>query len=400
MIKFYQILTVVLIFASWSLKTHAQSSVTGANVVTTAVPFLNITPDSRAGGMGDAGVATLPDVNSQHWNPAKFAFMDSETSASLSYTPWLRKLVSDMSVSYLTGYKKLDDVQTISGSLRYFALGDINFIQNADDQPLVVSPSEFALDFAYTRLLSDNLSGSVAIRYIRSDIFGGQEVDGNPTKAGNSFAADVAFYYHKTFKVNRRHNIFTAGLNISNIGSKIAYDDENKHFIPTNLRLGIGYSIEMDRYNRVSFTTEANKLMVPIGVKKVPGDNGSVVIADPEVNNKSVISGMISSFSDAPGGFSEELKEINLSFGAEYTYNEQFSVRAGYFYENPDKGNRKFITAGAGLKMNLFALDFSYLVPTTSNHPLENTLRFTLSFDFDQMNPKKKRSSKKRRRRR
>lgn len=389
MIKFYQILAVALIFGSWSLKSHAQSSVTGANVVTTAVPFLNITPDSRAGGMGDAGVATSPDINSQYWNPAKYAFMESNVGVSLSYTPWLRKLVSDMSVSYLSGYKKLDDLQTISASLRYFALGDINFIQNANDVPLVVSPNEFAFDFAYTRQLSDNFSGAVAIRYIHSDIFGGQDVDGVPTKAGSSFAADVSFFYKNSFKSKGQRNTLTAGLNISNIGSKISYDDENKHFIPTNMRLGVGYSIEIDSYNTFSFTTEASKLLVPIGVKEVPGQEGTVVIADPDANNKSVIAGIFSSFSDAPGGFSEELKEVNLSFGAEYTYNKQFTVRAGYFYEHPDKGNRQFITAGAGLKMNLFALDFSYLVPRKSNHPLENTLRFTLSFDIDQLGGKR-----------
>ena len=363
----------------------AQGTLSGANTITTAVPFLGITPDSRAGGMGDVGVATNPDVNSQHWNPAKYVFMESDMGIGLSYSPWLRNLVSDINLAYLTFYKKLDDVQAVSTSLRYFALGDIVFTTDQGEFMGQQSPNEFALDLAYSRLLSEAWSGAVAIRYIRSDLTGGQLVNGVETHAGNSYAADVAFYYHKELRVSRKDNIFNAGINIQNIGAKISYTDgEVKDFIPTTLKLGAAYTIEMDDYNSFSFSVEANKLLVPTP----PADStqygdGDVIFAGGINSDIGVIEGIFKSFGDAPGGFKEELKEITWAFGVEYWYNKQFAVRAGYFYENEFKGNRKFLTAGAGLKMNVFALDFSYLLPTQRNHPLENTLRFSLSFDID-----------------
>ena len=362
-----------------------KTSTTGANTVTTGVPFLTIAPDSRAGAMGDAGVATSPDVNSQHWNPAKYAFTESEMGIALSYTPWLRNLVSDINLAYLVGYKRLNDQETVSASLRYFSLGDISFMSEYGDPTGQQSPNEFAFDMGYTRLLSDNFSGAVAIRYIRSDLTGGQMVGGVETHAGNTFAADVAFYYQNQIRMNRKNSTISAGIDISNIGGKISYTDgETKDFIPTNLKLGISYKTEMDKYNTITFAFDANKLMVPTP------DTTDVDIITGLGSSKSVVSGMFSSFSDAPGGMKEELREITFSVGAEYWYNKQFALRAGYFYEDPTKGNRKFFTAGAGLKMNVFALDFSYLLPVAQNNPLANTLRFTLSFDFDAFNKQRR----------
>jgi hypothetical protein len=379
------LLIVLLCFGLIGSKTYAQkTSTTGANVITTGVPFLTIAPDSRGGAMGDAGAATSPDLNSQHWNAAKYGFMESDMGVSLSYTPWLRNLVQDINLAYLVGYKRLDDQQTMSASLRYFSLGDITFMSEYGDPTGQQSPNEFAIDLGYTRLLSEKFSGAVALRYIRSDLTGGQMVNGTETHAGNAYAADVAFYYQNEMRVNRKRSVFSSGINISNIGSKISYTDgETKDFIPTNLKLGVDYKTEMDRYNTISFSFDANKLLVP-----TPDTTATDIITGV---NSSVgpIEGIFKSFSDAPGGWKEELQEITFSIGTEYWYNKQFAIRAGYFYENVNKGNRKFFTAGAGLKMNVFALDFSYLI-AAQNNPLANTLRFTLSFDFDAFSKQRK----------
>ena len=334
--------------------------------------------------MGDAGVGTTPDVNAQHWNPAKYAFMESDMGVGLSYSPWLRALVDDINLAYLVGYKKLDDVQTLSGSLRYFSLGDIVFTSEFGEFMGQQSPNEFAIDFGYSRLLSEILSGSVAIRYVRSDLTGGQLINGVESRAGNSYAADVAFYLYNEFRANRRDNIFSAGINIQNIGAKISYTDgEVKDFIPTTLKLGAAYTTELDDYNSFTFAIEANKLLVPTPPKDTIGIGEGTIGVGGINSDVGVIAGIFKSFGDAPGGLTEELQEINLSVGVEYWYNKQFALRAGYFYEHENKGNRKFLTAGAGLRLNVFALDFSYLLPTQRNHPLENTLRFTLSFDVD-----------------
>lgn len=377
--KITLLLLAVLGLAVFVPKVYAQrTSTTGANVITTGVPFLTIAPDSRAGAMGDAGVATSPDVNSQHWNPAKYAFMESDMGVALSYTPWLRNLVSDINLAYLVGYKRLDDQQTLSASLRYFTLGDISFMSEYGDPTGQINPNEFALDMGYTRLLSDKFSGAVTMRYIRSDLTGGQLVNGAESHAGNAFAADVAFYYQNEIRMNRKNSTLSAGINISNIGSKISYTDgETKDFIPTNLKLGMAYKTEMDKYNTITFAFDVNKLLVPTP------DTAEVDIVTGQSSSKSSIAGIFSSFTDAPGGMKEEFQEITFSVGAEYWYNNQFALRAGYFYEDVNKGNRKFFTAGAGLKMNVFALDFSYLLPVAQNNPLANTLRFTLSFDFE-----------------
>jgi len=370
--RFLILVTIVLLIAE---NVHAQATTSGANTITTAVPFLTITPDSRAGGMGDAGVGLTPDVSSQHWNPAKYVFMESDMGVGLSYSPWLRNLVDDINLAYLSGYKKIDDVSAVAASLRYFSLGDIVFTSDYGTYEGQQSPNEFAVDLGYSRKLSEIFAGAVALRYIRSDLTGGQMVNGVETHAGNSFAADVAFYWFTEFRANRKDNNFSAGINIQNIGSKISYTDgEVKDFIPTNL----------DDYNSFSFSFEANKLLVPTP----PADStiyGEDDVIFPGGINSDIgpIEGMIVSFYDAPGGFKEEMQEITLALGVEYWYNKQFAIRGGYFYEHENKGNRKYFTAGAGLRMNVFALDFSYLLPTQRNHPLENTLRFTLSFDVD-----------------
>lgn len=381
----FRLLFVLILTVLATQNILAQGTLSGANTITTAVPFLAITPDSRAGGMGDVGVGTSADVNSQHWNPAKYVFMESEMGVGLSYSPWLRNLVDDINLAYLTFYKKLDDVQSLSTSLRYFSLGDIVFTTDQGEFMGQQSPNEFAIDLAYSRLLSETWSGAVAVRYIRSDLTGGQLVNGVETHAGNSFAADVAFYYHKELRVNRKNNIFNAGVNIQNIGAKISYTEgEVKDFIPTTLKLGASYTMELDDYNSFSFSVEANKLLVPTPpVDSTDYGTGDVIWAGGINSDIGVIEGIFKSFGDAPGGFKEEFQEITWSAGVEYWYNKQFALRAGYFYEHENKGNRQFLTAGAGLKMNVFALDFSYLLPTQRNHPLENTLRFSLSFDID-----------------
>ncbi len=385
MIKLFRLLFVSAVLAVSAVQAYGQASTSGANTITTAVPFLSITPDSRAGGMGDAGVGTTPDLSSQHWNPAKYGFMDSDMGVSLSYSPWLRALVDDINLAYLVGYKKIDDVQTVSSSLRYFSLGDIVFTSEYGEITGQQSPNEFAIDLGYSRLLSEVFSGSVAVRYIRSDLTGGQLINGVESKAGNSYAADVAFYYYNEFRANQKENIFSAGINIQNIGAKISYTDgEVNDFIPTMMKLGAAYTTEVDEYNSFTFALEANKLLVPTPPRDTTlFDEGAIIYPGGFNSDKSVISGIFSSFTDAPGGMQEELQEINLSLGVEYWYNQQFALRAGYFWEHENKGNRKFLTAGAGFRMNVFALDFSYLLPTQRNHPLENTLRFTLSFDVE-----------------
>lgn len=341
------------------------------NAITTGVPFLTIGPDAIAGGKGDVGAASAPDLFSQHWNPAKYAFIEEDMGVGLSYTPWLTKLVSDIGLSTLAGYKRLDDVQTVSASLNYFTLGEIFKTDDYGGDQGTASPNEFSLDVAYTRLLSESFSGSVALRIINSDFALGTE----NAYPGFAYASDVAFYYQKELRINRKSSLISAGINVSNIGSKISYNKGNtKDFIPTNLRLGLGYKTEIDKYNAFAIYVDANKLLV-----KTPVEGQS----PEEYNSTSVIASMFQSFSDAPGGVKEELQEVSLSAGAEYEYNKQFTIRAGYNHEDAYKGNRKYATVGAGLKMNVFALDFSYLISVAQNNPLDNTLRFTLSFDFD-----------------
>lgn len=364
------------------------------NTITTAVPFLLIGPDARAGGMGEVGVASAPDANSMHWNPAKYTYMKSDMGFSMSYSPWLRALVSDINLAYLTGYKKLDDDQVIAGSLLYFSLGDITFTDVQGELIGNYRPNEFALSGSYSRKLTDNLSGAVTARYIHSNLTQGQSVGGASTKPGNSYAADIAVYSQHDLEFKNMTGYFAWGVNISNIGAKISYSDDNtqRDFIPTNLRIGPSLTLDVDEYNRLSFMVDVNKLLIPTPPiylldettgNPVFDDNGNPVIAKGKDPNVSVPVGIFQSFYDAPGGFSEEMRELALAVGVEYWYDKQFAIRAGYFYEDRTKGNRKFFTLGAGLRYNVFGLDFSYLIPTDQRNPLENTLRFTLHFDFD-----------------
>jgi hypothetical protein len=351
------------------------------NTVTTAVPFLMIAPDARGGAMGDAGVSSTPDAFSQHWNPAKYAFIDTDMGFSLSYSPWMRKLVSDINLAYITGYKKLNDKEAISASLLYFSLGDIVFTDISGQTIGNYRPNEFAIDFAYSRKLSPDFSGAISARYIHSNLTQGQDVGSTTTKPGNSVATDVSVYYQKNTNVFNTPAVFAWGINISNIGSKISYTNDNtrKDFIPTNLRIGPSLLFNLDEFNSLTFMADFNKLLVPTPPRL---DSIGNIIAgrNPDVG---VPLGMIQSFYDAPGGFKEEIHEVTLSLGAEYWYNKQFALRAGYFYEHPTKGNRKYFTMGAGLKYTKFRLDLSYLIPTEQHNPLENTLRFSMILDFD-----------------
>ncbi|MCD4697616.1 MAG: type IX secretion system outer membrane channel protein PorV [Bacteroidales bacterium] len=359
------------------------------NTITTAVPFLNIGPDARSGGMGELGAGTSPDAMSQHWNPAKFAFIDKEMGFSVSYSPWLRKLVNDINLAYLTGYKRIDDKSTVSASLKFFSLGDITFTRDDGSVIGIFRPSEFSLDGGYSRKFSEKISGAVAARFIYSNLTQGQEVSGQSSKPGTSMAADVAFYYTSPINVNwLEASEFSFGAAITNIGAKISYsnDEFDKDFIPTNLRIGPSWLMEIDDYNTVRFSFDLNKLLVPtppVRSDSTTDDNGEYIILAGKDDNVSVAQGMIQSFYDAPSGFSEELKEIIWVVGAEYWYDKQFAIRAGYFNESAMKGDRKFFTLGAGLRYNVFGLDFSYLIPTQQQNPLANTLRFTLTFDFD-----------------
>jgi hypothetical protein len=365
------------------------------NTITTSVPFLQIAPDTRAGGMGDYGVATTPDPNSIHWNPAKLAFIEKTGGFSVSYTPWLHALVNDISLAYLSGYKKLKGDQAIAASLLYFSLGDIDFTDEVGDKYASFNPNEWAFDVAYSRKLGENFSGGIALRYIYSNLTGGVAISHNTiqTHAGKSVAADLSGYYRKDIEVSDKKALLAFGLNISNIGSKISYtDSKQKDFIPTNFRLGSNLKVDIDQYNSISFGVDVNKLLVPTppvylktstGADSLDGNNNKIVAAGKDPTNISVASALFSSWTDAPAGFKEELKEFTYSVGTEYWYDKQFAIRAGYFHEAATKGNRKFFTIGAGIRYNVFGFDFAYLIPTTTRNPLENTLRFTLLFDFE-----------------
>lgn len=345
------------------------------NPISTVVPSLSIAPDARAGGMGDIGAATSPDLNSQYWNPAKYVFMESEAGISLSYTPWLRSLVPDIDLAYLAGYYKFSDRQALSASLRYFSLGDITLMDQLGYEQGSAHPLEMAVDVAYSQMLSEKFSASVAMRFIYSDLNNGfNGAGGSEMYPGVSVAADVAGYYRQPIALVRDSTgdaLLSFGLNISNLGSKMSYDKKvTSSFIPTNFRLGTSFDYPIDDFQSISFSADVNKLLVP-----TPN-------ATTDFNDVSMLSGVFKSFSDAPGGAKEELQEIMWSVGAEYAYNKQFFVRAGYFNENEYKGNRKYFTAGAGFKLNVFQLDAGYVISTSQSNPLDQTLRFTLSFDL------------------
>ena len=350
------------------------------NSVSTAVPFLTIAPDSRSAAMGDVGVATTPDVNSLHWNPAKYVFAESERCIALSYSPWLRGLVKDMNLLYLTGYQKLDEMQTIAASLRYFNMGNIEFRDINGNHMRDGKPNEFAFDVAYARLFSDNISAALAFRYVRSDISSGvNSSQGIKAKAGNSFAADLAVYYHSELDLAGKSGTWALGADFSNIGNRMAYSNEqHKTFLPINMRIGGSIGLEFDAYNKINFAVDVNKLLVPTPPLY---ENGEIVAG--KSRDVGVVKGIFQSFSDAPGGFKEEMHEFSYGFGLEYLYREQFAVRTGYFHEHPSKGNRRYFTVGIGLQTNMIGFDFSYLISTIGrSNPMNNTLRFTILVDL------------------
>ena len=358
-------------------------------VITTAVPFLSITPDARGGAMGDAGVATSADANSIHWNPAKLVFIEHKIGFSLSYSPWLSKIINDMSLSYLSGYYKISQEQAVAVSMRYFDLGEIFFTDASNIQQGRFNPKEFAIDGTYSRKLSRELSLGVTARYVRSNLTGNFTSSTIEAKPGNTMAVDISVYYIKEFQ----NSNLSFGGNISNIGAKLSYSNEdNKDYIPINLRLGTAYTTYLDPYNSLTFAFDFNKLMVPTPPVYARDETTGQILVDPETGeaiiergkdpNRPLLSGMFGSFTDAPDGFSEEMQEIMLAFGTEYWYNNTFAARVGYFYEHSNKGNRRYLTLGLGFRYNVFGVDFAYLIPPEQDHPLAETLRFSLLFNF------------------
>lgn len=404
------LLVLIVLLVSSQIQAQSMSQLSGKelNTITTAVPFLQIAPDSRGGAMGDVGCATSADINSQAYNPAKYVFNKNTFGISVSYSPWLRNLVSDINLLYLSTYWRMTEMDAIAFSLRYFSLGDIQFTDDMGNPTMEENPNEFALDFTYSRKLIDELSIALTPRFIYSNLTAGQYVNGQETRAGLAGAADLSLFYEQELKAKKLENsILRAGLCISNMGNKMSYSSGTlrRDFLPTNLKLGIGYEMGFDEYNKLAITGEVNKLLVPTNpvyqTDSITGRiiydqyNNPVILSgrDPDV---SVPQGMIQSFYDAPGighngvnasVFAEEMAEIIWALGAEYSYRDLFFVRLGYFHESKYKGNRQFLSMGVGLKYNVFNIDVSYLFTTNGQtHPLANTLRFTLSFDFSSFN--------------
>ncbi|MBR6286707.1 MAG: type IX secretion system outer membrane channel protein PorV [Bacteroidaceae bacterium] len=382
-----KILSLVILLVSASLPSFAQKE--SFNPIYTGVTSLSIAPDARAAGMGDVGAATDPDVNSQYWNPAKYPFCISRSGISLNYTPWLRQLVNDIDLANITGYYRIGNYQALGGSLRYFSLGEVML---SDGSNTTIRPYEFSADVSYSMMLSETFSLGAAARFIYSDLAYKLDEDVTP---GKSFAMDLAAYYNNYIMLGSRECQLGLGLNISNIGSKISYDEGNtEEFLPTNLRLGASLMVPIDEYNTLSFSADANKLLVPTRptmaqyIKETGSDEKDYAgynqwLETTGYNDISPIKGIFKSFSDAPGGFKEEMEEIQWSVGAEYTYHNQFSIRAGYHHESESKGNRKYFTVGAGFRMNVFSLDAGYVISTAQSNPLDQTLRFSLAFDMD-----------------
>ncbi|MFA6057622.1 MAG: type IX secretion system outer membrane channel protein PorV [Taibaiella sp.] len=388
MAKRFAIAGITLLTGLMGSQSFAQTNISGqkAGTITTAVPFLRISPDARSGAMGDVGIALSPDANSQYWNVAKLATSNKDLGISVTYTPWLKDLVPDVFLAYLSAYKKFGENknQAISASLRYFNLGNIDYT-SVDAQPVGSGkPREFAFDVGYSRRLSTDLSLGVSLRYISSNIAAGAP-DNGTYSPGSAFAGDVGIYYSKTKEVSEdRSGTFSAGAVLSNVGSKISYSQSQQDFLPINLGIGVAYTYKIDAYNKVTAALDLNKSLVPApiyGQTASGADTGYI----PE---KTVVSGMLSSFSKAPPGYG-----TTISIGGEYWYQDQFAVRAGYFYENKNNGDRQYFTCGLGVRYNVFGLNFSYLVPSGSGvarNPLSNTLRFSLTFDFDKISFGKK----------
>ncbi len=341
------------------------------NVITTAMPFLLISPDSRSAGMGDVGAALSADANAMQWNAARLAFVDNEIGASISYSPWLRSInVDDMSISYLSGYYKISKEQVIGISMKYFDLGNIFFTDDGTSGT-DFSPKDFSISAAYARKLSDNLSASLTGKFVRSNLFGNYTNNNTSSPSpATALGVDLGLFYTKELLFSGRDSEFSSGLQIANISNKVSYSgDDNEQFLPINMKIGTAFTTSLDAYNKLTVALDFNKLMVPTPVE---GDSSSTLLE-----------GMFGSFSDAPGGFQEEMREITISSGVEYLYNSVFAVRAGYFYEHFTKGGRQYFTAGVGFRYQILGLDFSYLIPTTQNNPLAETLRFTAVFKFE-----------------
>lgn len=376
--------TALLLFAT--LQASAQDKNEMFNPVNTSVTSQSIAPDARAAGMGDVGAATDPDVTAQYWNPAKYPFCISRSAVSLNYTPWLRQLVSDMDLAYLVGYYRIGDYSAVSASLRYFSLGEVQLSSNIagdDDYANTINPYEMSFDVAYSLMLSEKFSIAAAVRWIYSDITYNYTDETAPASA---FGADLALYYQNYLNLGQRECQLGLGMNISNIGSKITFGgSDDGLFIPTNLRLGASLMIPIDEYNRITFAADANKLLVPTFPQQRDGESTEDYEQriQKEYYDVSSISGIFKSFCDAPGGFKEELQEIQWSLGAEYIYNDKFALRAGYHHESENKGNRKYFTVGAGFKMSAFQLDAGYVIATAKTNPLDQTLRLSLTFDMD-----------------
>ena len=381
--QFTKILFVCIMLVN-TMSINAQDKRDMFNPVNTSVTSQSIAPDARAAGMGDVGAATDPDVVSQYWNPAKYPFTISRAGVALNYTPWLRQLVSDMDLAYLAGYYRIGDHSAVSGSLRYFSLGEVQTSSDVSgSSDMTINPYEMSLDEAYTLMLSEHFSLGAAVRWIYSDLTYDYTEDTSP---GNAFAADISAYYQNYLNLGERECQLGLGLNISNIGSKITFGgDDNSEFIPTNLRLGASLMVPIDEYNRFTIAADANKLLVPTYPRQNEGESSGDYTerVQRDYYDVSSISGIFKSFGDAPGGAKEELQEIQWSVGAEYVYHDQFSIRAGYHHEAENKGNRKYFTVGAGFRMSVFSLDAGYVIATAKSNPLDQTLRFTLSFDMD-----------------
>ena len=379
--KIFQRLIVVAILAFVSVSVAAQDKHDMFNPVNTSVTSQTIAPDARAAGMGDVGVATDPDVNSQYWNPAKYPFCISRAGVALNYTPWLRSLVNDIDLAYLSGYYRIGDYSAVSASLRYFSLGEV--MTSEDDGAMTINPYEMSIDVAYSLMLSEKFSLAAAVRWIYSDLTYDYTDDTSP---GSAFAADLACYYNNYINIGERECQLGIGLNISNVGSKITFGGSDySEFIPTNMRLGAALMVPIDEYNRFTIAADANKLLVPTYPKQEEGESVKDYQdrVDKDYYEVSSIGGIFKSFTDAPGGFKEELQEINWSVGAEYVYNDKFSLRAGYHHESENKGNRKYYTVGAGFRMSAFSLDCGYVIAAAKSNPLDQTLRLSLTFDMD-----------------
>lgn len=350
--------------------------------IPTAVPFLLITPDSRSGGMGEAGVALSPDANANYWNPSKLAFLEGNNEISTSYSPWLRNLVPDVSLSYVSFAHKLDDRNTFGASLRYFNLGSIELTDATQQSLGTYTPNEFSVDGSFARKFGNNFSLGLSLRYIHSSLANGSFLSGQQIKAGNAVAADISLFYKKPIQEFGKDATFAFGTDISNIGSKISYTDNGtKYFLPTNLKLGIANTINLDDVNQFTFALDFNKLLVP--TPPIRDSNGNIIKGKDD--NVSVPAGIFGSFTDAPNGFSQEMQQINISPGIEYWYNKAFALRAGYFYENPNNGGLHYFTVGTGFKYDILAFDFSYIAASQQSSPLANTLRFTLVVNFGLM---------------